>query len=130
MGFAKPQQLAKFEVAGFIYYGNIRELVFKIWDKLTLPLDSETQCFLFDVQTVVELRLQQIGDFFTKKKHILQWKILNFGGCKVGVENFCTKLPKGTPLRQIWSKKSFGACGSNVVLTLYGDEKKVWENRH
>jgi len=42
----------------------------------------------------------------------------------VGVENFCTKLPKGTPLRQIWSNKSFGVCGSDVVLTLYGGEKK------
>jgi len=42
----------------------------------------------------------------------------------VGVENFCPKLPKGTFLRQIWSNKSFGVCGSDVVLTLYGDEKK------
>ena len=56
--------------------------------------------------------------------------MLNFataGGCKVGVENFCTKLPKGTPLRQIWSNKSLGVCGSEVILTLYGDEKKVWK---
>ena len=42
----------------------------------------------------------------------------------MGVENVCTKLPKGTPLRQIWSNKSFGVCGSDVVLTLYGGEKK------
>jgi len=42
----------------------------------------------------------------------------------MGVENFCTKLPKGTPLGQIWSNKSFGVCGSDVVLTLYGGEKK------
>jgi len=48
----------------------------------------------------------------------------------VGVENFCTKLPKGTTLHQIWSNRLFGACGSDVVLTLYGDEKKVRENRH
>jgi len=47
----------------------------------------------------------------------------------VGVENFCTKLPKGTPLRQVWSNKSFGVCGSDVVLTLESDEK-VRENRH
>jgi len=66
---------------------------------------------------------------FTKNR-ILQWKILNFGGCKVGVKYFCPKLPKGTPLRQIWSNKSFGVCGSDV-LTLYGGEKKkVRENRH
>jgi len=42
----------------------------------------------------------------------------------VGLENFCTKLPKGTFLRQIWSNKSFGVCGSDVVLTLESDEKK------
>jgi len=29
MGLGKPQLHAKFEVAGFIYYGNIRESVFK-----------------------------------------------------------------------------------------------------
>jgi len=29
MGLGKPQLPAKFEVAGFIYYGNRREFVFK-----------------------------------------------------------------------------------------------------
>ena len=48
----------------------------------------------------------------------------------MGVQKFCTKLTKGTHLRQIWSNKSFGVCGSDVVLTLYGGEKKVRENRH
>jgi len=48
----------------------------------------------------------------------------------VGVKNFCTKLPKDTPLRQIWWHKSFGICGSDVVLTLYGGEKKIRENTH
>ena len=33
MGLGKPQLFAKFEVAVFIYYGNIREFVFKNWDK-------------------------------------------------------------------------------------------------
>ena len=61
MGLGKSQRLAKFEVAGFICYGNIREFVFKNSDKpkwgtpyfggkLTLLLDSQTQCFLFNVQ--------------------------------------------------------------------------------
>jgi len=60
MGLGKPQRIAKFGVAGFIYNGNIREFVSKIWinqngenpyfgGKLTLPLDSQTQCFLFNV---------------------------------------------------------------------------------
>jgi len=29
MGLGKPQLLAKFEVSGFSYYGNIRQVVFK-----------------------------------------------------------------------------------------------------
>ena len=33
MGFGKPQRLAKFKITGFIYYENIREFVFKNWDK-------------------------------------------------------------------------------------------------
>ena len=100
------------------------------WGKLTLPLDSQTQCFLFNVQPLWSYDYSN-RVIFTKNP-ILQWKILNFGSCKVGVENFCTKLPKGTPLRQIWSNKSFGVCGSDFVLTLESDEKikKVRENRH
>jgi len=30
MGLGKPQQRAKFEVTGFIYYGDIREFVFNL----------------------------------------------------------------------------------------------------
>jgi len=48
----------------------------------------------------------------------------------VGVENFCTKLQKGTPLRQIWSNKSLGVCGGRCFDTISGGEKKVRENRH
>jgi len=33
MGLDKRQLRAKFEVAGFMYYGNIREFVFGNWDK-------------------------------------------------------------------------------------------------
>jgi len=64
------------------------------------------------------------GRFLQKKNAFYDGKFLILGGCKVGVENFSTKLPKGTPLRQIWSNKSFDVCGSDVVLTLYGGEKK------
>jgi len=89
MGLGKPQRLCKFEVASFIYYGNIRKFVSKIrinqnretpyfGGKLTLPLDSQTQCFLFNVQLIWSY-------YYTKwviftKNCILQWKILNFGG--------------------------------------------------
>jgi len=33
MGLGKPQRFANFDDAGFIYYGNIREFVFKNWGK-------------------------------------------------------------------------------------------------
>jgi len=78
MGLGKPRQLAKFEVAGFICYGNIREFVFKNWDKLkwgnpllfgkkmVLPLDSQTQCFLFDVQLLWSYDYSKWA-IFTKK---------------------------------------------------------------
>jgi len=73
--------------------------------------------------TVVELTLQQIGNFYEKPHFTIEnFKFRN--SVKWGVENFCTKLPKGTPLRQIWSNKSFGVCAIDVVLTLYGGDKK------
>jgi len=77
MGLGKPQCFAKFEVADFIYYGNIREFVFVNWDK---PKWGNTLLFgetdytvgfadpMFSIRcdTVVELRLQQMGDFYEK----------------------------------------------------------------
>ena len=33
------------------------------------------------------------------------------------------------PIYPMWSNKSFGVCGSDIVLTLYSNEKKVRENR-
>jgi len=73
--------------------------------------------------TFMDLRLQQMDDFY-EKPHFTMENFKFWGACEMGVENFCTKLPKGTPLCQIWSKKSFGVCGSDVVLTLESDEKK------
>jgi len=75
MFFGEPQRFTKFEVAGFIYYGNIKEFVFKNWDKLKLEnplLFGETDftagfaepMFPIRCATAVELRLQQIGDFY------------------------------------------------------------------
>jgi len=78
MGLGKPQRLAKFEVAGYIYYGNIRKLVFKIWDKPKWGhplLFGETDftvgfpdpMFPIRCATVLELRLQKVGDIFLRK---------------------------------------------------------------
>jgi len=46
--------------------------------KLTLPLDSQTQCFLFNVQLLWSYDYSKWVIF--TKNCILQWKILNFGG--------------------------------------------------
>ena len=45
----------------------------------------------------------------------------------MAVENFWTKVLKGTPLRQmliIWWNKSFGVCASSGVLTYTAARKK------
>jgi len=43
MGFRKPKLYAKFEVAGFIYYENIRKYVFKRQIRfLSYPLGSSS----------------------------------------------------------------------------------------
>jgi len=56
-----------------------------------------------------------MGDFY-ERTH-LQWKILNLGRLGSGVENFWTKVPKGTPIRKNWSNKSFGVgCMSLAVF--------------
>jgi len=67
-----------------------------------------------------------MGDFLQEKKHILQWKILHYGRLEPGVENVRTKVPKGTPLRQIWSNKSFGVCASSeTACTINGKRQSL-----
>ena len=77
LALVKPKLYTKFEVAGFIYYGNTREFVFKTWDKPKWGnplLFGETDftvgfadpMFPIRCATVVELRLQQMGDFYEK----------------------------------------------------------------
>ena len=85
----------------------MREFVFKNWDKskwgntllfgetdFTVGFAFADPIFPIRCATVVELRLQQMGDFYEKSHFTIEnFKFL--GGCKVGVENFCTKLTKG-----------------------------------
>jgi len=47
-------------------------------EKLMLPLDSQTQCFLFNVQLLWSYDYNKLA-IFTKNR-ILQLKILNFVG--------------------------------------------------
>ena len=83
MGLGKPQRRAKIEVAGFIYYENIREFVYKNCDKPKwgIPLlfgeTDFTDGFLdpmFPIRcaTVVRLRLQQMGDFYERPHFIME----------------------------------------------------------
>jgi len=89
MDLGKPQRFANFEVTGFIYYGNIKKLYLKTGinqngvtpyylEKLILPSDSQTQCFLFNMQLLWSYDYSKWAIFY--KKRILQWKILNFEG--------------------------------------------------
>jgi len=73
--------------------------------------------------TVVELRLQHMGDFY-EKPHLSMENFKYREAVKWRLKVFAPNYQKRTPLRQIWSNKSFGVCDSDVVLTLYGDEKK------
>ena len=79
MGLGKRQRLAKFEVAGFIYYGNIKykKVVFKNWDKpkwenpvlfgdTDFTVGFADPLFPILCATVVKLRLQQMCDFYEK----------------------------------------------------------------
>jgi len=68
--------------------------------------------------TVAELRLQQMGDFY-EKPHFTMENFKFREAVKWGLKMYA-------PNYQIWSNKSFGVCGSDVVLTLYGDERKKY----
>ena len=86
---------------------------FIIWKNWFYRLDSQTQCFMFDVQLLWSYDYSKWA-IFTKNR-ILQWQILNFG--KAEVEKLYAKLPKGTPLRQ-WSNKSLGVYVA-LAVTLF-----------
>ena len=55
-----------------------------VLEKLTLPLVSQIQCFLFGVQLLSSYDCRK-WVIFTKKR-ILQWKILNSGKMGVGLK--------------------------------------------
>jgi len=94
MGLGKPQRFANFEGAGFINYGNIREFDFKNWGKpkwgnpLLFGKTDFTVGFadpMFPIRcaTVVELRLQQMGDFYDKPHFTMEnfkfWEAVKWG---------------------------------------------------
>jgi len=77
MGLGYPQLCANFEVIGFIYYENIREFVFKncgeptwgnplLFGETDFTVGYADPMFPIRCATAVELRLQQMGDFYEK----------------------------------------------------------------
>ena len=77
MGLGKPQRPAKFKVASFIYYGNIRKFVFKksdkpkwgnllFWGETNFTVGFADPMFPIQCATFMELQLQQMGDFYEK----------------------------------------------------------------
>ena len=64
-------------------------------EKLTLPLDSQHQCFLLNVQLLCTFDCRKLG-ICTKKTHFTI-TILNFGSYEVGVACTSMKLFYGGP---------------------------------
>ena len=140
MGLGKPQRLAKFEVAGgFIFYGNIKELVFKIWDKpkwgnpllfgeTDITVGFADPMSLIRCATVVELRLQLMGDFY-EKPHFTMENFKFRRAVKWGLKIFAPNYQKAhlTPNSGRTNRLAYVAV---TLFSVYGDEKKVRENHH
>jgi len=101
------QWLAKFEVVGCICYKNIREFVFENWvkpkwenpllfGKTDFTVGFADPMFPIRCATVVELRLQQMGDFHEKP----HFTIKNFKfreAIKLGLKMFASNCQKAHP---------------------------------
>jgi len=101
MGLGKPQRLAKFEVAGFIYYGNIRELFLKIGINQNAAETDFTVGFadpMFPIRcaTAVELLLQQMGEFY-EKPHFTTKNFIFWEAVKWGLKVFAPNYQKARP---------------------------------
>jgi len=73
----KLQLRVKFEVAIFIYHGNIRD---RCKPKLGNPLFLEKLILTFDLQIQCFLsKVQLLWSYDCRKSRILRWTILNFG---------------------------------------------------
>ena len=97
-------------------------------EKLILQLDSQTQCFLFDVQLLWSYDYSKWA-IYTKNR-ILQWKISNFGGVKWGLKIFSPNYQKAHP----YAKSGRTNRLAYVTVTFWhyytAARKKVRENRH
>ena len=106
MGLGKPQLLAKLEVAGFIYYGNIREFVFNgdkpkwgnplFFGETDVTVGFADPMFPIRCATVVELRLQQMGDLY-EKPHFTMKNFKFRGAVKWVLKIFAPNYQKAQP---------------------------------
>jgi len=81
--------------------------------------------------TVMELRLQQMGDFYEKPHFIMEnfkFREVVKWGLQMFAPNYqrAHRYAKSGRTNRLWQI----VCGSDVVLTQYGGNKKVRENRH
>jgi len=110
----KLQLRVKFEVAIFIYHGNIRD---RCKPKLGNPLFLEKLILTFHLQIQCFLsKVQLLWSYDCRKKSHFTMDNFKFWEAVVEVKNCLTEVPKGTHLRQIWSNKSFGVCADSSVL--------------
>ena len=84
------------------------------WKKLTLPLDSQPQCFQFSVPLLWRCDCRNGWVLQKPILHNKKYYILGVG------------LKASAPKYQNWSNKSFCLCASSGVLTIYGAKKKKY----
>jgi len=107
MGLGKPQRLAKFEVASFIYYRNIRKFVFKnsdkpkwgnplFWAETDFSVGFADPMFPIQCATFMELLLQQMGDF-NEKLYFTMESFKFWGPVKWGLKIFAPNCQKAYP---------------------------------
>jgi len=130
MGLGKLQRLAKFEVAGFFCYGNIRKLVFKIWDKpkwenpllfgeTDFTVGFEDQMFPIRCVTVVEL-YTTIANVRFLRKTAFYYGIFQFrGAVKWGLKIIAPNYQKAHP---------YAKSGLINRLALFAIQATLWRH--
>ena len=139
MGFSKPQRFANFEGADFIYYGNIREFVFKNWckPKWGNPLlfgETDFTVWFADPMFLIDVKLLWSYDYskwvIFMKNHILQWKILNLGSLYRRVKSFAPNYQKAHPYAKSGRTNRLAYVAVTLFWRFTAARKKVRENRH
>jgi len=99
MGLGKPQLHAKFEVADFIYEGNIRKFVFKNWDKSkwgNLLIFGETDYTIGFADRILPIQCTAAEKWviFSRKKKQFTMENFKFWEAGMGLKIFGPKYRK------------------------------------